>query len=459
VNAILQDRDGCLWFSTSGGGITRFCPPPPSPPRIVIDAVVADRRHETPSEVTITSNADLTVIEFHGASFKTRPEAIVYQHRLNDENWTTTHERRVEYHDLSPGEHIFSVRAIDRDLTYSEPATVCLTIEPDPHILALTEALSSGATPGEFVGTSPALLKLQEELVKVAETDLTLLIQGETGTGKGLAARAVHAFSKVNNGPFIQINCGGIPEGLIESELFGHERGAFTGAVVRKLGKVELAAGGTLFLDEIGDMPLDAQAKLLRVLEERTFERVGGTQSLNANARIIAATNRDLKQMVAENSFREDLYFRLHTFPVQIPPLRERLDDIPLLATYFMSRMAEHLKKTITHFTPSALSALRAYNWPGNVRELEHTVQRAVVVCHGPAIRPEDILTTFAPARGESPEEIVTLEENQRRYIRNVLETTGWVIRGNHGAANLLGIPESTLRFYMKKLSIKRPRT
>jgi len=458
VDSILQDRDGYLWFSTSGG-VTRYRPPAPSPPPAFIDAVVADQRYEDVSEVSIPSTAGVTIFEFYGMSLKTRPDGMVYRYRLKgyDKDWRNTRQRRVEYQDLPVGDYTFEVVAVDRDLVYSEkPATVEVTVVPDPRLQALTEALSASGKGGEFIGTSQALRRAQAQLSEVAWTDMTVLILGETGTGKGLAARAVHALSPRNSGPFIQVNCGAIPEGLVESELFGHEKGAFTDAVSRKLGKVEVAEEGTLFLDEIGDMPLGAQVKLLRFLEERTFERVGGTQTLCADARVIAATNRDLKQMVSEGKFREDLYFRLQTFPVRLPPLRERREDIPLLANAFMARMAAHLNKNVTHLTPEAFSLLNAYDWPGNVRELEHAVQRAVVVCRGPAIRAEDILLEFGKGPERTSGETLTLEENERRHIEAVLEQTGWVIEGAGGAAALLGLPASTLRSRMKKLSIRR---
>ncbi|OGG46713.1 MAG: hypothetical protein A3F84_20330 [Candidatus Handelsmanbacteria bacterium RIFCSPLOWO2_12_FULL_64_10] len=391
-------------------------------------------------------------------SFKTRPDAMVYRYRLRgyEEEWKTTRERRVEYHDLPIGDYVFEVVAVDRDLVYSEqPATVKVTVVPDPRIEALTEALSGAS--GEFVGTSEALRKVQTQLSWVAQTDVVALILGETGTGKGLAARAVHAMSEERDGPFIQVNCGAIPEGLVESELFGHEKGAFTCATSRKLGKVEVAEGGTLFLDEIGDMPIEAQTRLLRLLEERTFERVGGTETLKAEARVIAATNRGLAQMVSEGKFREDLYFRVTTFPVRMPPLRERREDIPLLAAYFMERMASHLNKEVSHLTSDALALLRTYDWPGNIRELEHAVQRAVIVCRGPALRAEDITLEFGKAGSAPAEEVVTLEEHERRYIQSVLDRTGWAIRGPDGAAAILGLHEATLRSRMKKLGILRP--
>ena len=283
------------------------------------------------------------------------------------------------------------------------------------------------------------------------------------GTGEGvsrydgLAARTVHGLSRRTAGPFIPVNCGAIPEGLVESELFGHEKGAFTGAVSRKLGKIELAEGGTLFLDEIGDLAPEAQAKLLHVLEERTFERVGGTETLRVDVRVIAATNRDLRGMVDAGTFREDLYFRLQEFVVELPPLRQRMEDIPQLASYFMERMAGHLDKEVTDLTPEALAALRAHSWPGNIRELEHTVRRAVIQCRGSVIRAEEIVLELREAEETSPEEIVPLEEYERRYMRRVLEQTGWVVKGTRGAAALLGLHEGTLRSRMRKLGIKRP--
>jgi transcriptional regulator with GAF, ATPase, and Fis domain len=252
------------------------------------------------------------------------------------------------------------------------------------------------------------------------------------------------------------VNCGAIPEGLVESELFGHERGAFTGANSRKLGKVELAEGGTLFLDEIGDLALEAQVKMLRLLEEREFERVGGAETLNMDVRIIAATNRNLEQMVAENRFRQDLFFRLHAFPVTLPALRQRRDDIPLLAAYFMDRMAEHLKKQVVQIEPDALKALQEYDWPGNVRELENVLNRAVIVCEGPVLEAVNFALNFSSFPPDRSEELITPEAYERRYIEQVLEMTGWVIRGPSGAAAVWGVPESTLRSRMKKLGISR---
>jgi len=451
VQRIFQDRDGDIWIATEGG-VTRYRPGR-TPPRVRLADVVADRRYGPEEGIRIPSSQKFVIFEFQGRSLTTRPERMAYVYRLEgyDTDWQITSGRHVEYQDLPLGEYVFHVKSVDRDLNYSEPAAVPIAIEPDPHLQALTEALSG--TSEQFVGTSTALRRVQRQLAQAAPTDVTVLILGETGTGKGLAARTVHELSRRKAGPFVPINCGTIPENLVESELFGHERGAFTGAVSRKLGKVELAAGGTLFLDEIGDMPLESQVKLLRVLEEGTFERVGGTEALDADIRVIAATNRDLQQMVSEGTFREDLYFRIRVFPVQVPPLRERREDISALAIYFMQQHAAHLNKEVAKLIPQALAVLETYEWPGNVRELAHVVERAVIVCSRGEIRAEDLLLERGEEEG-SGEELVTLEAFERRYILRVLEQTGGVIAGPRGAAAVLGLHESTLRGRMRKMGI-----
>jgi len=324
---------------------------------------------------------------------------------------------------------------------------------------ATKHALSQSGEWGEFVGNSPALRQMQMQLTEVAPTDVNVLILGETGTGKGLTARKIHELSQQSDGPFLQVNCGALPEHLIESELFGHEKGAFTGAHARKLGKVELAAGGTLFLDEIGDMPLDAQVKLLQLLEERVFERVGGTETLQADVRVVAATNRDLEGMVREQTFREDLYFRLQVYPVQLPPLRQRQEDIPLLARYAMEQFTRHLNRPVTRISPGAMAKLQTYAWPGNVRELEHLMQRAVLLCKNDSIEPEDIV--FGPGSvGDAmvEEGFLSLAEHEKQYIVRALEATEWVIFGKRGAAQLLGINPHTLRSRMKKYGLQIPR-
>ncbi len=454
VNQILQDRSGDIWITTDGG-VTRYRPQH-IPPTAYIKEVITDHRYGSVGEISIPSSQKFIIFEFRGRSFSTRHDGMAYVYKLEgyDTDWRANYTGRVEYQDLPLGTYTFQVKAVDRDLNYSEPATVKVNVEPDPHLEAFAEALSG--TSDEFVGDSMALRRVQEQIMEVASTDMTVLISGETGTGKGLAARTIHGLSPRKRGPFIQVNCGAIAEGLAESELFGHERGAFTGAISRKLGKVELAEKGTLFLDEIGDLAMTAQGKLLRILEERTFERVGGTETLKVDVRVIAATNRDLRQMVEKETFREDLYFRLQGFEIELPLLCERREDIPLLANYFMERMASHLDKEITHLTLEALSVLQSYDWPGNVRELEHAIQRAVIVCRGPAIRAEDIALESAPLEGMPNGRVVPLEEYERHYIERVLEQTDWVVKGEHGAAALLGLNASTLRFRIKKLGIRR---
>ena len=454
VRQIHQDRDGYIWIGTQGG-VNRYLPRCTAPD-VELTGVDADRRYDPAASITLVASQKLVVFSFRGRSWTTASDQLAYAYRLDDRDadWQTTRRRQVEYQDLPIGEYCFEVKAVDRDLNYSEPATIHLTIEPDPYRQALTQALSGSSAAGEFIGSSRALRQVQEELRQVAATDLTVLILGETGTGKGLAARTLHQFSACKDGPFVQVNCGALPDSLVESELFGHEKGAFTGAHARKLGKVELAREGTLLLDEIGDMPLDAQVKLLRLLEEGMFERVGGERTLSAEMRVVAATNRDLQQMVQEGTFREDLYFRLAVFPVRLPPLRERKEDIPLLALYFMERMAAHLNKPVNRLDKGAVSALQRYGWPGNVRELEHVLQRAVIICQGSTIHAGEIALEFGTR--QPVDEVVPLEEFERRYIHQVLERTGWVVSGAQGAAAQLGVNASTLRGRMRKLGIER---
>jgi transcriptional regulator with GAF, ATPase, and Fis domain len=388
-------------------------------------------------------------------SFKTRPGALSYRYRLKnyEVDWSCTNEQKVEYRNIPKGAYVFEVVAIDRDLVYTpQSATQRLKVIADPRLEALTEALSEWGKSREFIGKSEVLLQVQSQITEVAQTDLTVMILGETGTGKGLAALAMHALSRQKTGPFIQVNCGAIPEGLVESELFGHERGAFTGANARKLGKAELATGGTLFLDEIGDLALEAQVKILRLLEDLTFERVGGTESLKAEVRIIAATNRDLVQMVNEGKFRSDLYFRLQTFPIHLPPLRERREDIPLIAAYYISNMSDHLKKEVKGLHPEAMAALQAYDWPGNVRELENVIKRAVIICQESVLRLEDMALGAGKELDISEQNLIPPSEYEKRYIQKILERAGGVIRK---AADIWGVPESTLRSRMKKLGIR----
>jgi formate hydrogenlyase transcriptional activator len=280
--------------------------------------------------------------------------------------------------------------------------------------------------------------------------EATVLIEGETGTGKELIAHAVHALSRRRGGAFVKMNCAAIPRELLESEIFGHEKGAFTGAVMRKIGRFEAAHQGTLFMDEIGDMPLELQAKLLRILQEQEFERLGSTVTQRVSVRVVAATNHDLDQLVAEKQFRNDLYYRLSVFPIRVSPLRERRDDIPLLVAYFVKMFSQRMDKQIDTIASDAMEALLDYDWPGNIRELQNFVERSVILTTGRALKPP--LSELMKRR--SMPNPVTLKECERDHILKAIQESNWVIAGPHGAAARLGVPRSTLMYRMRKLAI-----
>jgi transcriptional regulator with GAF, ATPase, and Fis domain len=308
----------------------------------------------------------------------------------------------------------------------------------------------------EIIGTSRALQRVLQQIETVAVTDSTVLISGETGTGKELVARAIHGMSRRRERAIIKVNCAALPAGLVESELFGHEKGAFTGALSRRVGRFELASGGTIFLDEIGDVPADVQSKLLRVLQERELERVGGSRSISVDVRVIAATNRILESAVADGSFRADLYYRLNVFPIRLPALRERAEDIPLLVRYFVHKYATRVGKKIERIGQATLGRLAAYSWPGNIRELENVIERAVILSPGPALEVVDeILGSSELARGASRAR-PTLEEIERQHILETLTSTNWIIEGPRGSARILGLHPNTLRSRMSKLGIHR---
>ena len=307
----------------------------------------------------------------------------------------------------------------------------------------------------ELIGSSSSLKKVLKNVERVAPTDSTVLITGETGTGKELIARAIHNLSPRKNKPLVKVNCAAIPAGLIESELFGHEKGAFTGALTKKIGRFEVADKGTIFLDEIGELPLDLQSKLLRVLQEGEFERVGGTQTFKVSVRVIAATNRDLEQLSKTGQYRPDLYYRLNVFPIHLPALREREGDIPLLVQYFVRKFAANLGKKIDRIPERMITALQRYPWPGNIRELEHVIERAVILSEGPELEPIDWLSP-SDNKVESAKTL-TLKEMERQHIRDILEQTSWRVSGEQGAAKILGLNPTTLEARMKKLGIARP--
>jgi formate hydrogenlyase transcriptional activator len=306
----------------------------------------------------------------------------------------------------------------------------------------------------QLIGKSCVLEVVLEQVQRVAPTDSTVLIQGETGTGKELIARSVHDSSSRFARPFIKLNCAAIPFDLLESELFGHEKGAFTGAIAQKVGRFELADKGTLFLDEVGDIPLALQPKLLRVLQEQEFERLGGTRTHQVDVRLVAATNRNLVEMVKRNEFRSDLYYRLNVFPIPLPPLRERREDIPALVEHFVEIYARRMDKQIEHISPETMAALTSYQWPGNIRELQNFIERSVIVTSGSVLEPP--LSSLESAAAVESIGAITLEDAERDHICKILEQTRWVVAGPNGAAARLGIKRSTLYFRMQKLGISR---
>ena len=312
----------------------------------------------------------------------------------------------------------------------------------------------------EIVGHSPALRAVLRKVKQVAPVDTAVLLTGETGTGKELIARAIHALSPRKDRPMIKVNCGAIPQGVVESELFGHERGAFTGALQRRLGRFELADKGTLFMDEVGELPLDTQVKLLRVLQEQEFERLGGARPIKVDVRLVAATNRDLDAEVASGRFRADLYYRLAVFPIRIPALRERPDDIPLLVRHFLAHFQRKLAKSLKGVTPDSMRRLTEYSWPGNIRELQNVMERACVLARGPII---DVAVALGGSDQPVPDGIpvvddrlLTLDEHEQAQIRRALDMAGGKIHGAGGAAELLGINASTLRSRMEKHGMAR---
>jgi formate hydrogenlyase transcriptional activator len=337
--------------------------------------------------------------------------------------------------------------------------------------LYLEEEIRSAFNFEEIIGDSPAIRRALAQVELVAPAGTTVLILGETGTGKEVIARAVHNLSPRKERTFVKVNCAAIPSGLLEAELFGHERGAFTGAINQKIGRFELADRGTLFLDEIGDIPLELQPKLLRVLQEQEFERLGSNRTQRVDVRVVAATNRDLSRLVADKEFRSDLYYRLNVFPIQIPALRERREDVPLLVRYFVQNFSRRLNKTVEYVPVEAMDALVNYDWPGNIRELENLIERAVLLSPGKELRvplselkPSTLsangnvsadLSLFALSPSSIP--ITTLEEAERQHILRALRQTEWRIAGPKGAAAILGLKRTTLQARMRKLGVRRP--
>jgi len=353
--------------------------------------------------------------------------------------------------------------AVDNAIAYGEIAS--LKDKLTQEVIYLQDEIRAELKFEEIVGASDALRRVLAEVETVAPTDSTVLIYGETGTGKELVARAIHNLSSRNSNAFVKLNCAAIPTGLLESELFGHEKGAFTGAIAQRIGRFELANRGTVFLDEVGEIPLELQPKLLRVLQEREFERLGSTRTLRTDARLIAATNRDLGAMVEDQKFRSDLYYRLNVFPVRVPALRERREDIPLLVRHFVQQFSRRMNRSIETILSETMNTLVRYDWPGNIRELQNVIERAVIVSTGPVLKAplDDLRTRVSSAEssnGRSASEDSgtmrgMLEDAERKQILSALKQAKWVVAGPKGAAALLGMKRSTLQAHMQRLGIR----
>ena len=465
VEAVLCDRRGRLWFGTRAGLVAYQ--PGHTPPRLIIREVMAGTLLAAPEAVSCPESTPEIRIHFQGISFRTGAGQMRYSHRLvghgPTEQWSAfTAADAVAYSALPVGEYRFEVRTMDRDGLLSEIASLEIQILPDAkteRIHALENVLR--ATDHVVHSQSWSMRQVMEQTVRVAETAMTVLVLGETGTGKGLLAQTIHETSTRRERPFIRVNCGALPAGLVESELFGHEKGAFTGAASRQLGRFELADGGTLFLDEIGDLPLESQRVLLHILEESALTRVGGQQPVSVDVRVIAATNRDLRQAIQEGTFREDLFYRLSVFALELPPLRQRQEDIPALAAHFAERYAQHLQRPVPTLDEGVVAHLQAYSWPGNVRELEHLINRAVLLCEGGVIRAGDVLPSVGRRAGDAVLPATATSEglDEKQQLVEALQATNWMIYGERGAARLLGMNPEKLRYRMRKYGLRRPKT
>ena len=455
VEAILCDRRGRLWFGTKAG-LIRY-QPSDKPPGIAIRQVVEGRLVESSQAASYLEGMAEIPIHFQGIRFGIGAESMRYSHRLVGygpaTQWSAfAPENKVSYRGVPVGEYRFEVRAQDWNGLVSEVASLEVQVVADDP--------DEQRTPN-ILSHSPVMAQLLEQAGQVSETDIQVLVLGETGVGKGVLAQTIHNMSSRREQAFIEVNCGALPPGLVESELFGHERGAFTGAVGHRRGFFEQADGGTLFLDEIGDLPLAAQRVLLHVLAEDRLTRVGGKASISVDVRVIAATNRDLQEAIQEGTFREDLYYRLSAFPLMLPPLRARREDIPLLATHFVRQYAQRLQRPVPTLSDEALEYLQKHAWPGNVRELAHRMHRAVIVCKGESIKVTDVLSagtegSALSSPSASPVEQAAEGEDEKQQIIAALEKANWVVSGARGAARLLGMTAQTLRYRMRKYEIQR---
>ena len=468
VNVILCDRQGRLWFGTNGGLI--MYRPRPVPPGIVIRQAVEGRLLEAPEAVSVGKDTAEVEIHFQGLRFGTEEEPMLYSHRLAGHRpageWSEfTPVKKVSYKGLPAGDYRFEVRTRDPEGMVSEVAHLQVRVAPDTDGRSRRRAKPGRQPSAETVsGHSPTIARLLSQLRPVAETDMTVLLQGETGTGKGLLAQEIHDLSPRRKRAFVHVNCGSLPSTLVESELFGHEKGAFTGAGRRKIGLFEQAHGGTLFLDEIGDLPPAGQQALLHILEDGLLRRVGGTKSVPVDVRVLAATNRDLEGLVREEAFREDLYYRLRTFPLELPPLRDRRDEIPALAAHFAAEYARQQQRPAPTLSEEAFGYLQEHAWPGNVRELENLMRRAVMLCEGEVLEAAHM---SLPAGDEgaggaeslppSDEALDALQASEKQKILQALQATRGRIYGEQGAARLLGMNPERLRSRMRVYGLRRP--
>jgi PAS domain S-box-containing protein len=382
-------------------------------------------------------------------------EKLQYAH---DELEQTVHERTVELTSANAQltEEIAERKKAEHSLlgTYAEIKQLKDRLQAEN--IYLQQEVAQQYNFGEIIGQSNVLSRVFSQVEQVAPMNATVLLLGETGTGKGVVARAIHSSSTRKNRPLITVNCTTLPATLVESELFGRERGAFTGSDARQIGRFELADGGTIFLDEIGEMPLELQSKLLRVIQDGEFERLGSPKTIKTDVRIIAATNRDLGEEIKNGKFREDLFYRLNVFPITMPTLRQRKDDIPLLVSYFVAKFNKKIGKKIETVSKETMNALQQYHWPGNVRELESVIERAVIISQGIALQVLDRFDTFKKTEEPSGQEVKALLDLEHDHVLQVLQKTGWRIEGKNGAAVLLGLNASTLRARMRKYGIVR---
>jgi len=395
VEAILCDRQGQLWFGTRAGLIAYT--PGPAPPGLIIREVTAGTRFVAPEVVSYAESIEEIRIHFQGIDFRTGARQMRYSHRLvgyglAQVQWSAySYANEVRYNNLPVGDYRFEVQAIDREGLTSEIAGLAIHVVADPATSRLRALSKASATSDIVHSHSQAMRSVMEQVERVADTEMTVLVLGETGTGKGLLARLIHETSTRHDQPFVQVNCGALPVGLVESELFGHEKGAFTSATTRQLGRFELADGGTIFLDEIGNLPLEAQRVLLHILEEKTLTRVGGQQPIPLDVRVVAATNSDLQQAIQADAFRQDLFYRLDVFTLELPPLRQRLVDIPDLTRHFATQFAQHLKRPVPVLSGAVIAHLQTHTWPGNVRELINVLQRLLILGSGSVIELEAV--------------------------------------------------------------------